>query len=129
MLNQKVVENLNALLKGSSGLVPPQHLLLYDCLAEPDEDVVVFIDSFILVGPEQDNRRAVIKQLDLESSDFACLEDSCIGVSVHKWLSCPDQQDTSQSRYVEKQDNYWRPNWQTENVYMLEGAQYIPIFA
>ena len=89
MVNKNAISKFSALLQDGLRLIPAGHLLLYNILLEPDEDVTLFTQSFVLVGPEQDCRRLVIGRLDLSFSDFTYSGDSQIANSVLHWLSDP----------------------------------------
>lgn len=128
MVNEAVIQKWNSLLQNAKGLVPANHLLLYDCLAVPDEDIVAFIQSFILVGPEQNGKRMIVKRLELSFSDFTYPGDSSVAASVTSWLSGSTPEFPEQNQFVTFQHNSWKPSQHTKNPYRPEGAFYTPLF-
>jgi len=128
MVNEEVIQKWNAQLIGGKKLILLDHLLLFDCLVESDEDAIVFTQSFVLVGPEQNDRRMMLKRLDLSFSDFTYPGDHYIADSVLRWLADSDTQHaTTQGQLVTKQNDLWKPSWHTKSTYMSEGASYVPL--
>lgn len=129
MVNQEVIQNWKNRLNREVGLIPPEHLLLFDCLIESDEDITIFIQSFLLVSPGKNGNRKVLKQLNLEYSDFTYPGDDHITALASQWLRTSRTMDDPfvKDKVVAQEGDAWKPQWPTQNILMSEGASYSQI--
>ena len=128
---KEIVERWKVLLGKCKSLIPNDHILVFEGLAESDEDGIIFTKSFILAGPCQDGKRSVIKQLDLKHLYFTspCPGDKNITWQVEQWLNGHSIENTPpiKNQILTEKDSLWLPSWPTQGFYMPEGASYTQV--